>query len=180
MTSNIVNFHHEHEHPSRLSYLSPPSYPLTPSTTTKMPRLPLPRLFQIRSYATPSSIGTQSHGLKGSQIALLPPIPLYRRILRAHRKFLPREMRVLGDEYVKAEFRAHKETENPVHIVGFLTEWQGYAQQVEVSERASERGASATQRRTAEPYNKAWSLANASDRAINGEVKKWMLERLIR
>ncbi|EME77735.1 uncharacterized protein MYCFIDRAFT_124976, partial [Pseudocercospora fijiensis CIRAD86] len=71
------------------------------------------------------------NGLKGSQIALLPPIPLYRRILRAHRKFLPREMRVLGDEYVKAEFRAHRETENPVHIVGFLTEWQGYAQQVE-------------------------------------------------
>ncbi|KAF7198238.1 Succinate dehydrogenase assembly factor 3, mitochondrial [Pseudocercospora fuligena] len=85
----------------------------------------------LRSYATPSSIGTQSHGLKGSQIALLPPIPLYRRILRAHRKFLPREMRVLGDEYVKAEFRAHRDTENPVHIVGFLTEWQGYAQQVE-------------------------------------------------
>ncbi|KXT03732.1 hypothetical protein AC578_762 [Pseudocercospora eumusae] len=90
-------------------------------------------LRQLRQYATPSSIGTQSHGLKGSQIALLPPIPLYRRILRAHRKFLPREMRVLGDEYVKAEFRAHRDTENPVHIVGFLTEWQGYAQQVEVS-----------------------------------------------
>ncbi|KXT15527.1 hypothetical protein AC579_3407 [Pseudocercospora musae] len=95
------------------------------STSTAMP------LRQLRQYATPSSIGTQSHGLKGSQIALLPPIPLYRRILRAHRNFLPREMRVLGDEYVKAEFRAHRNTENPVHIVGFLTEWQAYAQQVE-------------------------------------------------
>ncbi|KAL9019400.1 MAG: hypothetical protein Q9185_003292 [Variospora sp. 1 TL-2023] len=40
-------------------------------------------------------------------------------------------MRVLGDEYVKSEFRAHKDVENPLHIVGFLKEWQMYAQQVE-------------------------------------------------
>lgn len=38
---------------------------------------------------------------------------------------------MLGDEYVKAEFRLHKEIDNPVHIVGFLTEWQLYAQQLE-------------------------------------------------
>jgi hypothetical protein len=48
---------------------------------------------------------------------LLPPIYLYRRLLRAHRKHLPAEMRVLGDEYVKAEFRAHRDVENPVHLV---------------------------------------------------------------
>ncbi|KFX89903.1 hypothetical protein O988_08427 [Pseudogymnoascus sp. VKM F-3808] len=63
--------------------------------------------------------------------ALLPPIPLYRRLLRAHRRCLPREMRVLGDEYVKGEFRAHREVENPMHIIGFLTEWQMYAQKLE-------------------------------------------------
>ncbi len=59
-------------------------------------------------------------------------------------------MRVLGDEYVKSEFRAHKNVENPMHIVsgsendrvklfaksqsyeiGFLTEWQMYAQKIE-------------------------------------------------
>lgn len=50
-------------------------------------------------------------------MALLPPIPLYRRLLRAHRKYLPAEMRLLGDEYVKAEFRAHRDVENPVHLV---------------------------------------------------------------
>jgi hypothetical protein len=50
-------------------------------------------------------------------MALLPPIYLYRRLLRAHRKHLPAEMRVLGDEYVKAEFRAHRDVENPVHLV---------------------------------------------------------------
>ncbi|KAJ9647213.1 hypothetical protein H2199_002200 [Coniosporium tulheliwenetii] len=40
-------------------------------------------------------------------------------------------MRVLGDEYVKSEFKAHQNIENPVHIIGFLTEWQMYAQQIE-------------------------------------------------
>ena len=40
-------------------------------------------------------------------------------------------MRVLGDEYVKSEFRRHRAVDNPVHIVGFLTEWQLYAQQLE-------------------------------------------------
>lgn len=86
-------------------------------------------------------------------LALLPPIPLYRRILRTHRKHLPQQMRLLGDEYVKSEFRAHRNIDNPVHIVscdhslvipyvvswltidslqiGFLTEWQMYAQKLE-------------------------------------------------
>ncbi|KAK4612332.1 Succinate dehydrogenase assembly factor 3, mitochondrial [Fulvia fulva] len=85
----------------------------------------------LRLLAVPSSIGTQSSGLKPVPLALLPPIPLYRRILRSHRKHLPKEMRLLGDEYVKSEFRAHRSTDNPVHIVGFLTEWQLYAQQIE-------------------------------------------------
>ncbi|KAL8742374.1 MAG: hypothetical protein Q9190_005128 [Brigantiaea leucoxantha] len=40
-------------------------------------------------------------------------------------------MRILGDSYIKREFRAHREVENPIHIVGFLKEWQMYAQQVE-------------------------------------------------
>ncbi|KAK3372474.1 acetate non-utilizing protein 9 [Podospora didyma] len=64
-------------------------------------------------------------------MALLPPIPLYRRLLRAHRKHLPPQMRLLGDEYVKAEFRAHQKLDNPIHLIGFLTEWQLYAQKVE-------------------------------------------------
>ncbi|KAL8715906.1 MAG: hypothetical protein Q9220_000573 [cf. Caloplaca sp. 1 TL-2023] len=80
--------------------------------------------------ASPSGLGSIT-GLKPAPLALLPPIPLYRRLLRAHRKFLPKEMRVLGDEYVKSEYRAHRNVENPIHIVGFLKEWQMYAQQIE-------------------------------------------------
>lgn len=91
-------------------------------------RLTLPRL------AIPSTIGAQQSsrtGLRAVPPALLPPIPLYRRILRSHRKYLDPEMRILGDQYIKSEFRAHRDVENPVHIVGFLTEWQMYAQQIE-------------------------------------------------
>ncbi|KAL8910573.1 MAG: hypothetical protein Q9171_004155 [Xanthocarpia ochracea] len=84
----------------------------------------------IRLLASPSTLGS-STGLNPAPLALLPPIPLYRRILRAHRKFLPSEMRLLGDEYVKSEFRSHRNVENPIHIVGFLNEWQRYAQEVE-------------------------------------------------
>lgn len=62
---------------------------------------------------------TASHGasLKPAPMALLPPIPLYRRLFRAHRKHLPAEMRILGDEYIKSEFRLHRNIDNPVHLV---------------------------------------------------------------
>lgn len=56
-------------------------------------------------------------------IPILPPLPLYRRVLRANRKLDP-QVRLLGDDYVKAEFRAHKTTDNPLYIIGFLTQWQ--------------------------------------------------------
>ncbi|KAI1482542.1 ACN9-domain-containing protein [Daldinia eschscholtzii] len=71
------------------------------------------------------------NGLRPAPMALLPPIPLYRRLLRAHRKFLDPEMRLLGDEYVKAEFRAHRNVDNPAHLIGFLSQWQLYAQNIE-------------------------------------------------
>ncbi|KAF8455082.1 hypothetical protein BGX38DRAFT_1249219 [Terfezia claveryi] len=64
-------------------------------------------------------------------ISLLPPLHLYRRLLRAHRHKLPSDVRLLGDEYVKSEFRLHRDVTNPLYIVGFLTEWQKYAQQLE-------------------------------------------------
>ncbi|AMD19508.1 HCL643Cp [Eremothecium sinecaudum] len=56
---------------------------------------------------------------------LMPPLQLYRRVLRAH-KNLPIQQRQLGDKYVKNEFKLHKNAENPLHIVGFLASWQDY------------------------------------------------------
>ncbi|EWC46783.1 mitochondrial acetate non-utilizing protein 9 [Drechslerella stenobrocha 248] len=72
-----------------------------------------------------------SNLLARNTLALLPPIPLYRRILRAHRQCLPPAGRALGDHYVKDEWRRHRDIENPLHIIEFLTEWQVYAQHLE-------------------------------------------------
>jgi hypothetical protein len=86
-----------------------------PTTLTTFSTMRLhPRLLM----ATPTSVGARK-GFRPEPLALLPPIPLYRRLLRSHRKHLPREMRLLGDEYVKAEFRAHRNVDNPVHIVSY-------------------------------------------------------------
>lgn len=72
----------------------------------------------LRLLAIPTAVGS-TNGLKPAPLALLPPIPLYRRLLRAHRKHLDRQMRLLGDEYIKGEFRSHRNVENPMHIVSF-------------------------------------------------------------
>lgn len=64
--------------------------------------------------ARPASIGSKPS--LSEALALLPPLQLYRRILRVHRKLDP-ELRILGDSYVKKEFRAHRSWENPLHIV---------------------------------------------------------------
>ncbi|SCU98963.1 LAME_0G01244g1_1 [Lachancea meyersii CBS 8951] len=68
-----------------------------------------------------------ARGRKGSNPGkpLLPPLQLFRRILREHRN-LPAAQRELGDQYVKNEFKLHKDTSNPLHIVGFLASWQDY------------------------------------------------------
>jgi len=71
------------------------------------------------------SVTTKPLNLREASATLLPPKPLYRSLLRAHR-LLPIEMRTLGDDYVKAEFRRHRSTSNPVHIIGFLSQWKMY------------------------------------------------------
>ncbi|KAL9081530.1 MAG: hypothetical protein Q9159_007292, partial [Coniocarpon cinnabarinum] len=91
---------------------------------------PTSRLFATE--ATPSLTNSgSSNPLKPAPLALLPPLPLYRRLFRAHRRHLPPEERLLGDQYIRHEFRAHRDVENPAHIIGFLTEWQLYAQKLE-------------------------------------------------
>ena len=70
----------------------------------------------MRTYSRMLAVAAK--GFESAPSALLPPIPLYRTILRTHRKRLNVEQRVLGDMYVKAEFRAHRDIDNPVQIVG--------------------------------------------------------------
>jgi Complex1_LYR-like len=83
-----------------------------------------------RLFASPV-ISPLKPGQRPPPLALLPPIPLYRRLLRTHRKKLNPEQRIFGDTYIKSEFRRHKDVENPLHIVGFLTKWQEYGQKLE-------------------------------------------------
>ena len=40
-------------------------------------------------------------------------------------------MRSIGDQYVKAKFKAHKNIDNPLHIVGFLAQWQDYLKSID-------------------------------------------------
>ncbi|KAI0034548.1 ACN9-domain-containing protein [Vararia minispora EC-137] len=79
------------------------------------------------------SVSNGPLNLQVQSATLLPPIPLYRRLLRAHRR-LPKEMRGLGDEYVKAEFRRHRKIDNPVWIIGFLSQWKMYLDNLPVGE----------------------------------------------
>ncbi|KAK0193470.1 hypothetical protein F5146DRAFT_1101473 [Armillaria mellea] len=77
------------------------------------------------------SVGTRPLKLQEASASLLPPIVLYRRLLRAHRP-LPDGMRSLGDSLCEswplfnAEFRRHREVTNPLHIIGFLSQWKAY------------------------------------------------------
>jgi Complex1_LYR-like len=90
-----------------------------------------------RLLASPTSVGSTA-GLKAAPMALLPPIPLYRRLLRAHRHKLPKDMRLLGDEYVKSEFRAHRDVENPMHIVSIIVPPSRECKSAKVAEQSVE------------------------------------------
>ncbi|RMD43344.1 hypothetical protein DV735_g1712, partial [Chaetothyriales sp. CBS 134920] len=86
------------------------------------------RLLLAQPTTTPLSLKPNSS--RSRPVNILPPIPLYRALLRLHRKALTPEERVFGDTYLKAEFHRHKTIDNPLHIVGFLTEWTKYGQMV--------------------------------------------------
>lgn len=47
---------------------------------------------------------------------------LYKRILVLHR-FLPIDLKALGDQYVKDEFRRHKSA-SPEEVTRFMKEWE--------------------------------------------------------
>lgn len=80
-----------------------PTHSLTPTNMLRPTLRLLSNAEIIRTAPTPASrLASQ----------LLQPIPLYRRLLRVHRKALPIEMRVMGDSYVKVS-----------KLVRFNTSW---------------------------------------------------------
>ncbi|KAF8574938.1 ACN9-domain-containing protein [Ramaria rubella] len=78
------------------------------------------------------SVSAKPLNLRNTSAQLYPPIPLLRRLLRAHRN-LPVDMRSLGDDYVKSEYRRHRDSTNPLHIMGFLSQWKLYLEQLPTS-----------------------------------------------
>ncbi|XP_037650703.1 succinate dehydrogenase assembly factor 3, mitochondrial [Sebastes umbrosus] len=68
---------------------------------------------------------------------------LYKRILVLHR-FLPIDLRALGDQYLKDEFRRHKGASEE-EVKSFMTEWENYKDtlQTQVLESAGEQLSSA-------------------------------------
>lgn len=136
------------------------------------PTHPLKLLRTNPLHATPTTPPTSNpiNPLKPAPLALLPPIPLYRRLFRAHRHKLPPEERLLGDQYIKAEFRAHRDVENPMHIVGFLTEWQLYAQKLEGDNWRDERmEAGKVEKLSDEQIGQLYELMLAMQRQGRGE-----------
>ncbi|TNM92688.1 hypothetical protein fugu_018090 [Takifugu bimaculatus] len=67
---------------------------------------------------------------------------LYKRILVLHR-FLPIDLKALGDQYVKDEFRRHKNAASE-EVKSFMKEWEGYRDtlQTQVLDAAQKRGGS--------------------------------------
>lgn len=39
----------------------------------------------------------------------------------------------MGDAYVKSEFRLTRTTDNPLHIIGFLSQWKHYLDEIDAS-----------------------------------------------
>ena len=63
---------------------------------------------------------------------------LYRSIMKAHKKYLPDQMRRLGDAYVKSEFKSHKEVKKPEQLEEFFSAWEQYLSQIQEAARAKE------------------------------------------
>ncbi len=54
-------------------------------------------------------------------------VNLYRHILRLHR-LLPSEMRIIGDNFVKPEFKRHSKVTDHAILETFYTEWASYSE----------------------------------------------------
>ncbi|OCF55800.1 acetate non-utilizing protein 9, mitochondrial [Kwoniella mangroviensis CBS 10435] len=42
-------------------------------------------------------------------------------------------MRFMGDSYIKSEFRLTRSTDNPLHIIAFLSQWKLYLDELQQS-----------------------------------------------
>jgi len=90
-------------------------------------------------------------------------LSLYKAVLRAHQRYLPHEMRQLGDAYVKSEFRLHR-TAKPEQAVDFFREWSTYLEHVEQTGRKN-------QATDAGLLDSADSIANQFGRDVDDDTR---------
>ncbi|KAG7457507.1 hypothetical protein MATL_G00227910 [Megalops atlanticus] len=96
---------------------------------------------------------------------------LYKRILLLHR-FLPLDLRALGDQYVKDEFRRHKSA-SPEEVRCFMAEWENYKHTLQTQVLESVRGS--TQAMTFGADLSEEKLKNFQDEQV-GQLYELMLE----
>jgi len=53
-------------------------------------------------------------------------------ILKLVRQNLP-PLQLLVTQFLRSEFRRHRQVTNPIHIIGFLTEWKVYLEALPTS-----------------------------------------------
>ncbi|KAL3230432.1 hypothetical protein RNJ44_00881 [Nakaseomyces bracarensis] len=112
------------------------------------------------------------NGVISHDKTLLPPLMLYRRILRAH-KLLPPMQREMGDNYVKSEFELHKSIDNPLHIVGFLASWQDYLYQVTDGKwKEGTLSPAVLEKMSPEQVAQLYELMKETERVTKGETPK--------
>lgn len=112
------------------------------------------------------------NGIIPEDKTLLPPLMLYRRILRAH-KLLPPRQKEMGDKYVKSEFELHKRVDNPLHIVGFLASWQDYLYQITDGKwKESTLSPAVVEKMSPEQVAQLYELMKETERVAKGEEKE--------
>ena len=95
---------------------------------------------------------------------------LYRNILRAHKRFLPNEMKGLGDSYVKSEFKLFKKVTDEQQLKQFYVEWNTYLNQLQQTARAKEMISAGSLDYNDSSTNKAATIASSTSSSSNNTV----------
>ncbi|GAV08444.1 hypothetical protein RvY_18130 [Ramazzottius varieornatus] len=91
---------------------------------------------------------------------------LYKAVLRLHRG-LPTELKILGDKYVREEFRRHKTADrNSDYVRGFMIEWTDYA--ITLAKQLSTRAMTA-QSRQSQSVEDEHGIEEESSEQANGQ-----------
>ncbi|KAJ1726354.1 hypothetical protein LPJ72_006364, partial [Coemansia sp. Benny D160-2] len=85
---------------------------------------------------------------------------LYRRLLRVHR-LLPREIRFVGDQYVRAEFRNHRSVTDQRLLDQFFKQWAMY---LETMEHTAMKNSSNNKKQSSSGGGASWDVGKHLDR----------------